>query len=199
MIPQRVQFRVESSPMSRAQVAVRVVLLLALATIGCSSLYWLLYLALPAIAALLISRDGAEAYLAKDGPRVVRVLRLAAAAYAYLWLLTDDVPSADGAGPVEFTVDVGGSPTASSAVRRLVTSLPALLLLAALSMIAGVLWVIGALAILGTGRVPTPIAEFVAMKIGYQFRLVAYHLSLVDAYPSLTDLRAAQPRRSDAF
>jgi hypothetical protein len=199
MIPQPVQFRVESSPMSRAQVAVRVVLLLALATIGCSSLYWLLYLALPAIAALLISRDGAEAYLAKDAPRVVRVLRLAAAAYAYLWLLTDDVPSADDASPVELTVDVGGSPSVSSAVRRLVTSLPALLLLAALSMIAAVLWVIGALAILATGRVPTAIAEFVAMKIAYQFRLIAYHLSLVDAYPSLTDLRAGQLPRSDAF
>ncbi len=185
--------------MSRAQVAVRVVLLLALATIGCSSLYWLLYLVLPAIAALLISRDGAEAYLAKDAPRVVRALRLAAASYAYLWLLTDDFPSADGAGRVELTVDVGGSPTVSSAVRRLVTSLPALLLLAALSMIAAVLWVIGALAILATGRVPTAIAVFVAMKIGYQFRLVAYHLSLVDAYPSLADLRAVPLPRSDAF
>jgi hypothetical protein len=199
MMAQPVQFRVESSPMSRAQVAVRVVLLVALATIGCSSLYWLIYLALPAIAALLISRDGAEGYLAKDAPRVVRVLRWAAAAYAYLWLLTDDVPSPDGAGPVELTVDVGGRPTASSAVGRLVTSLPALLLLAALSMIAAVLWVTGALAILVTGRVPTAIAEFVAMKIGYQFRLVAYHLSLVDAYPSLADSRAGQLPRSDAL
>jgi hypothetical protein len=66
-------------------------------------------------------------------------------------------------------------------------------------MIAAVLWVIGALAILATRRVPTAIAEFVAMKVGYQFRLVAYHLSLVDAYPSLADLRAGHLPRSDAF
>lgn len=199
MTRQPVQFRVESAPMSRTQVVVRVVLLLALATVGCSSLYWLLYLALPAIAALIISRDGAEGYLANHAPRIVRVLRWAAAAYAYLWLLTDDVPSANGDGPVELTVDAGGSPTVSSALRRLLTSLPALLLLAALSMIAAVLWVIGALAILATRRVPTAIAEFVAMKVGYQFRLVAYHLSLVDAYPSLADLRAGHLPRSDAF
>lgn len=199
MIRQSVQFRFESSPMSRAQVGVRVVLLLALASIGCSSLYWLLYLALPAIAGLLISRDGAEGYLAKDAPRVVRVLRLAAGVYAYLWLLTDNVPSADVDGPVELTVAVGGSPSVSSALRRLVTSLPALLLLAALSIVAALLWVIGALAILATGRVPTAIAEFVAMKVGYQFRLVAYHLSLVDAYPSLADLPAGHLPRSETF
>jgi hypothetical protein len=198
MIRQPVQLRVEPSPMSRAHVVVRIVLLLMVATVGCSSLYWLLYLALPAIAAVFISRDGADGYLTKDGPSAVRILRLAAAIYAYLWLLTDDVPSADDDGAVELTVDVGGHPTASSALQRLVTSLPALLLLALLSIVAAVLWVLGALAILATGRVPTAIAEFITMKLAYQFRLIAYHLSLVDAYPSLADVRTRHDPRPDA-
>jgi hypothetical protein len=198
MIRQPVQLRVEPSPMSRAQVVVRIVLLLMLAALGCSSLYWLLYLALPAIAAALISRDGSDGYLAKDGPRAVHILRLAAAIYAYLWLLTDDVPSADGDGAVELTVDVGGRPTTSSALQRLLTSLPALLLLALLSVVAVVLWVLGALTILATGRLPTSIAEFITMKLAYQFWLIAYHLSLVDAYPSLADVRARHEPRPDA-
>jgi hypothetical protein len=198
MIRQPVQLRVEPSPMSRAHVVVRIVLLLILASIGCSSLYWLLYLALPAIVAVFISRDGAEGYLAKDAPGVVRILRLIAAIYAYLWLLTDDVPSADDGGAVELTVDVGGRPTVSSALVRLLTSFPALLLLALLSVVAVVVWVLGALTILATGRVPTAIAEFITMKLTYQFRLVAYHLSLVDAYPSLTDVHARPDPRPNA-
>lgn len=64
-------------------------------------------------------------------------------------------------------------------------------------MIAAVLWVIGALAILVTGRVPTAIAKFVAMKVDYQFQLVAYHLSLVESYPSLADPRPGHRPRSD--
>jgi hypothetical protein len=198
MIRQPVQLRVEPSPMSRAHVVVRIVLLLMVATVGCSSLYWLLYLALPAMAAVFISRDGADGYFTKDAPGAVRVLRLAAAIYAYLWLLTDDVPSADGDGAVELTVDVGGHPTVSSALQRLLTSLPALLLLALLSIVAAVLWVLGALAILATGRVPTAIADFITMKLAYQCRLIAYHLSLVDAYPSLADVPARHDPRPHA-
>jgi hypothetical protein len=65
--------------------------------------------------------------------------------------------------------------------------------------VAAVLWVLGALAILATGRLPTPIAEFITMKLAYQFRLIAYHLSLVDAYPSLADVRARHDARPDAI
>jgi hypothetical protein len=180
-----VTFHVEPAPRKRVQVAIRLAILAALAILGCSSVYWLLYLALPVLAALLVSRDGSEGYVADDAPRVVRVLRWLAGAYAYLWLLTDAVPSEGGA--VDLSVDIGGRPTAGSALLRLITSLPALLLLAVLSMAAALLWVVGAIAILATERIPAAIADFLAMKVRYQFRLAAYHLSLVDVYPVLAD------------
>jgi hypothetical protein len=175
--------------MNRLQVVIRLAILAALATIGCSSVYWLLYLALPALAALLVSRDGTERYLADDAPGIVRVLRWCAGAYAYLWLLTDALPTTGAGvrGPVELSVEVGGKPTASSALLRLLTSLPALLLLAVLSLAAALLWIVAAVAVLATERIPAAIADFLAMKLRYQFRLVAYHLSLVDAYPALAD------------
>jgi hypothetical protein len=173
--------------MRRVQVVVRLALLAALAAIGCSSLYWVLYLALPVLAALLVSRDGARGYLEGDAPGIVRVLRWCAGTYAYLWLLTDRLPTLEGDGPVELTVDAGGTPTPGSALWRLVTSLPALLLLAVLSLAASVLWILGAVAILATGRTPAWIADFIAMKLRYQFRIATYHLSLVDAYPALAD------------
>jgi hypothetical protein len=188
MIGHPVRFHVEPSRMDRVQVAVRLVLLTALAAIGCSSVYWVLYLALPVAAALLVSRDGPERYLRDDAPGIVRFLRWLAGAYAYLWLLTDALPTSDARGPVELEVEAGGRPTAGSALWRLVLSLPALLLLAILSMVASVLWILGAVAIVAVARTPAWIADFIAMKLRYQLRLTAYHLSVVDAYPSIADV-----------
>jgi len=185
--PHPVQFHVEPSPLRRVHVVIRLALLAALAAIGCSSVYWLLYLAVPVVAALLISRDGPERYFAVDGPPIVRVLRWLAGAYAYLWLLTDALPASGGGGPVELHVEMGGKPVIGSALLRLATSLPALIVLTILSMAAALLWIVGAVAILITERAPLAITDFIAMKIRYQFRVVAYHLSLVDAYPVLVD------------
>lgn len=36
-------------------------------------------------------------------------------------------------------------------------------------------------------RLPAAIADFLALTLRFQFRLVAYHLSLVDQYPSLRE------------
>jgi hypothetical protein len=173
--------------LDRVHVAVRLALLLALAAIGCSSLYWLLYLSLPALVALLISSKGPERYLAEDGPRLVRALRWLAGAYAYLWLLTDAFPTGDGDAAVQLEVETGGAPTMGSALLRLVYSLPALLLLAILSFAATILWIIGAIAILVTRRLPRAFASFFAVTLQFQFRLAAYHLSLVERYPSLAE------------
>ncbi|MGZ3441892.1 MAG: DUF4389 domain-containing protein [Polyangia bacterium] len=173
---------------------IRLLLLAALGTLGCSSLYWLLYLAIPALAALMLSTKGFERYFAEDAPQLTRALRWLAAAYAYLWLLTDAAPTSQESGPVELQIETSGTPTTSSALLRLFTSIPSLLLLAILSFAAGVLWVIGAIVILIRARPSAGIADYMALTLRYQFRLVAYHLSLVDRYPSLE----SAPARHDA-
>jgi hypothetical protein len=182
-----VQLQVEPAKLHRIHVAVRLVLLCALAMVGCSSMYWLLYLAVPALVALMVSGDGAQHYLGREAPAFVRALRWLAGAYAYLWLLTDAVPTDDASGPVQLEMRVEGVPTAGSALSRLVTSLPALLLLALMSLVATPLWIVGAVCILAVERMPAAITDFITMKLRYQFRLVAYHLSLVDAYPVVSD------------
>ncbi len=184
--------------MQRVQVLIRLALLAALAAVGCSSAYWLLYLALPVVAALLVWRDGTGRYFVDDAPGIIRVLRWLAGAYAYLWLLTDALPTSEPGASVELTVEVGGRPTVGSALLRLITSLPALLLLTILSIAAAVLWVIGAVAMLVTERVPPAIGDFIAMKLRYQFRAIAYHLSLNDVYPTLADAPFPHAPRSDA-
>jgi hypothetical protein len=162
---------------------IRVALWLALGALGCSSVYWIAYLALPALAALVILQRGGEAYMAETAPRIVRVLRWMAAAYAYLWLLTDAVPDAQTDGPVVLEVKMGGSPSASSALLRLGLSLPALLLLVLTSFLAGALWIGAAVLVLLSEKVPAGVVDFLAATLRYQFRLVAYHLPLVERYP----------------
>jgi hypothetical protein len=200
MAPHPVQLHVEPAPqMARAQVMTRLVLLVALGTLGCSSVYWVFYLAMPALAAMRIAQRTAQGFLIEDGPRLARVLRWLASAYAYLWLLTDALPSSEP-GLVRFELNPGGAPIPSSAFLRLLTSLPALLILGVLSIVASLLWPIGAVMILVRRRLPAVLFEFFHMKLRGQFRLIAYHLSLVDRYPSFEEALAtgtADPSGND--
>ncbi len=173
-------------------VALRLVLLLALALIGCSSAYWFLYVALPGTAAWLIAQHGARQFLGRDSRRIVAILRFIAAAYAYLWLLTDTLPGTDGEEAIELEVDPQGAPTTGSALLRLLYSVPALLLLALLSVVGAVLWVIGAAGILAWRRLPDWIGDYMALTLRYQFRLLAYHLSIVDRYPTVHEESATR-------
>ena len=171
----------------RLHVITRLLLLLAIGALGCSAISWALYLAPPAVAALLIQKKGAG-YLSEDAPRVIRVLRWFASAYGYLWLLTDVLPTVEGS-PVDFQVTPTGAPTPSSALLRIVTSIPAILLVVVLSAAASVAWIVGAVTILVNQRMPGTIADFLTMTLRVQFRLIAYHLSIVDRYPSLEQPR----------
>jgi hypothetical protein len=133
MISHPVLFEVERAPrMDRLHVLVRLLLLVAIGALGLGSVYWVLYLVPPLVVALLVSGSGRVRYLAESAPVVVRVMRWFAGAYAYLWLLTDTVPAGGEEGPVAFEVEIGGWPTMGSALKRLVTSLPALVLLVVL-------------------------------------------------------------------
>ena len=169
--------------MGRVHVIIRLALLVALGTIAWSSVYWILYLALPAIAALLIADKGRDRYLGEYAPRITGVLRWLAGAYAYLSLLTDSFPTSENAGPVKLELAAEGTPTTGSALLRILYSLPALILLALLSFAGGLLWIVGAIFILATRRLPAALADFFELLIRFRFRLVAYHMSLVSRYP----------------
>jgi uncharacterized membrane protein len=88
---------------------------------------------------------------------------------------------------VDFDVELHGTPTAASALLRLVFSLPALLLAGLLSFASAFLWLVGLIFVLVNERLPVPIGDFLTLTLRYQSRLMAYHLSLVDRYPSLQE------------
>lgn len=183
---------------ARIHVLIRLVLLAAIGMLGTSSIYWLLYLATPAVVALVVNQRGDDRYLAESSPDIVRFIRWLAAAYAYLWLLTDASPTSEAGGPVDLQVTISGTPTAGSALLRLLYSLPALLILAVISLVAGFLWIVGAVVILVRRRLPRAIAQFLSLTLRYQFRLIAYHLSIVERYPSFEEVSATPAPQSGA-
>jgi Domain of unknown function (DUF4389) len=171
---------------ARLHVVTRLVLLVALGVLGTSAVTWAVYLAIPAVVTLVVSQKGGDQYVASASRPIVNVLRWFASAYGYLWMLTDALPTTQG-HPVDLHVTPGGHPTMGSALSRLITSLPALLVLAVLSAVAGLLWIVAAVVVLVRERMPAGIARFIAVVLRFQFRLVAYHLSIVDRYPSLQE------------
>ncbi|HVU49270.1 MAG TPA: DUF4389 domain-containing protein [Polyangia bacterium] len=175
----------------RIHVVLRLVLMLALGVIHFDRVYGVAYLAVPALVALAIGSRGAGRYVAEDGPRLARLLRWIAAAGAYLSLLTD-VPPTLAPGHVELVIEPRGAPTVGSALLRLVTSLPALVLVALLSLVASFCWLVGAACILVAERLPGALRTFLTLTLRTQLRLVAYHLSIVEDYPSLADEPVAQ-------
>jgi hypothetical protein len=170
----------------RIQVAVRIVLVVALAIISWPAIYWLLYLTLPAIVALILLQKGLDTFRDRDAPRLVLALRWLAAAEAYLCFLTNEIPTS-ARGAVDLQVNLTGAPTAGSALVRLLFSLPALLLVALLSAASSLVWVVAALFALAMERIPRVLGDLLLFVLRLKYRLAAYHLSLVDRYPSLAE------------
>jgi hypothetical protein len=179
----------------RVQLALRLVIAIALGWVGISA-GWLgcaLFLALPVIAAVVISTRGAQAYLDDTGPKVWRVVSWLLAFSAYMLLLTDRFPAGEPTG-VQIQIRPDGHPTTGSALIRLITSLPSGIVLALLGFVSSVLFVIGAVMILVDQQVPAWILGFQRGMLRWQARLAAYLASLVEEYPPFSfEADPAQP------
>ena len=190
-----VQLRIDSyTHPQRIHVLIRVALLCAIAAVGCSSVYWVLYLALPALVALRIIQTSSERYLTEDAPRIVRVLRWLASAYAYLWLLTDVLPTS--ARQPRRPGDRPRRP-ANPCLRVAANHLRAARAGAAAGACrwrSALLWLAGAVVILVRQTMPAAIADFITFTVRFQLRLAAYHLSLVDKVSVLREPASGRRR-----
>lgn len=194
-----VQLDVTSPPRyDRVQLAIRVVVSIALGCLGITAswLTWLLFVALPVVAAIGVSTRGARPYLDELGPRLWRVLSWLLAFSAYMLLLTDRFPTGEPTG-VAAEIQIDGQPTVSSALLRLLTSIPSGFVLGLLGIVSWVLVIAGAVMILIECRVPDGILAFQRGILRWQARLLAYHASLVEEYPPFSFEDAHQPRPGD--
>ena len=188
MTPHPVDIAIESpARFDPVQILVRLVLALALGLLGVTAgwLACMLYIALPALAAVFISSRGPDDYLREVAPPLSRVLAWMIRFHAYM-LMVIDRPEVAGSSTVRVEIHAGGRPGIGTAILRLLTSLPAALVLAVLLVPASLFAVIGVVTILVARTQPEPLLRFQRAVICYAGRLGAYHASLVDAYPSFT-------------
>jgi hypothetical protein len=170
---------------ARNEVALRIALVVALSVLGAPAVcgFGLLYLVLPIVAAVVISSRGNSGYLETEGARVVELLRWWTAFVGYLLFLGDRFPLQRSDYASVRISGAGSNATVGSALLRLLTSLPVVILLVPLWWLAGVLAVIAAILVLASETVPAPLVRYFAFVTALQARLLVYHASLTDRYP----------------
>jgi hypothetical protein len=168
----------------RPQVFLRILILFALGVLGTplGAILGIVYLLVPLVAAMQISARGGERYLTDFAPRYAAALHYLFDGLGYLMFLTDLIPSRHNHA-VRFSVHPSGAPTVSSALWRLLFSIPEALVLMLLGIVSGMLWVVSAVLILFTGRYPAAIYGFQRGLLRAFARMLAYHASFVDRYP----------------
>jgi Domain of unknown function (DUF4389) len=165
---------------SRSQVLLRLVVLFIL---WAGSVGGVLYLGIPILAAIMISRKGGERFMAEDAPRVAGMLHWIVAFVAYFGFLTDRFPTERPETTARFDVVPSGLPTVGTAVVRILTSIPSAIVLAVLVLLAMIIWLITAIAVLVAKNYPAALYGYQRAVVRWGARLVAYHASIVDRYP----------------
>jgi Domain of unknown function (DUF4389) len=181
----------------RAHVFLRVALLVVIGWIGHP--LGLLWLGAPVVAAILVSQKGGQRYLDESGSTVARVLGWILAVIAYLALLTDRLPDRREQ-PIRVHVERSGSPTVGSALLRILYAIPSLIVLALLTFVGAIVWVIAVVLVLVDERYPESIWRFMLGLVRWEAWVLAYLASLVDRYPPFSlnteSVSAAAPSAS---
>ena len=176
-----VSFDVERPPVfQRAHVFVRIAVLVVVGWVAHP--LGLLWLGVPAAAAILVAQKGGRRYLDEDGPRATRLLNWILDLVAYVALLTDRLPGGDG-HPVRLEVERSGSPTVGSALLRILYAIPSLVVLAILAFVGWIVWMIAAVLVLATESYPEGMWRFLRGIVRREACLFAYLASLVEPYP----------------
>jgi Domain of unknown function (DUF4389) len=183
---------------TRLQLVIRVIAFCALGVLGLSfgMVFVFAYLALPVYAATRLSagRDPA-AYVADDGPRVLRGLRWLAAVSAWAGLIVEHLPVHEAAESVTLEIEGAAHPTSGHAMWRVVTGIPSAFVLGLLCWFGVLVWLWAALSILATQRIGDHTFHYLEGLQRWSLRLLAYQASLVDEYPpfSFSDAHVVLP------
>lgn len=167
----------------RTQLLLRLVIFVALAILGVS-LGWLTavcYLILPILAAVW----AAPGYDEDTRGQLLRGVRYWNAVIAYLLFVTDRFPNDADSSEPRIDVAPGEAHTPGSALLRLITSIPAFLVLAILSWVGGIVWLIAAFGVLVSGRVFQFAWRYFRFVVALHARWLVYHASLADEYPAI--------------
>lgn len=146
----------------------------------------ILYFALPALAAVLISQHTAAGYFTKDAPTLVRVLGWIVGFHAYMGLVTDRFPFGAADEPVRLEGEPRGTPTLGSAVARILFTAPLAIVLWLLSIVSAIIWLLAAISVLFVEHYPASWWRFQVGVLRFGARTLVYHASLADRWPPIT-------------
>jgi hypothetical protein len=167
----------------KAQVVLRIILVLLIAHIASWVLSGGAYIILPVVAAILISQHGGAKYLADAQPGPVKWLRYMMMFYSYVALATDKLVTQDPEQVVQLNITPTGTPTAGNALARIVWGIPHAIALVVIGTAFVFIWLIAAGSILVNGTQPGWTEDFIRGYLRWNARLLAYMASLVDEYP----------------
>lgn len=169
----------------KPHVAIRILIVIVLALLA-GAIGWFLgavYLIFPVVAAIMISQKGTEQFLAESEANLTRWLRYVVAVYAYMGFLTDRLPNEDPTQTFRLSVQPGGSPTAGSALLRIIYGIPSAFVLGIIGLAFVVVLPVAAISILINETYPDWAYNFTRGYLRWETRLLAYMSSLVEEYP----------------
>ena len=142
-----------------------------------------LYLLAPIVSAILIAQRGGAEFHSRHGETYRRALRFYVGLTAYLRCATDDFPSWNEERAVRLDVNYMGTPTVGSALLRLITVIPHLIILALMGAVSFVLILVAYVTVLVDESVPDWVVRFQSGVSAWEARALGYYVSLVDEYP----------------
>lgn len=143
-----------------------------------------LYLILPGLSAIMISRQDSRGFEGKDAAWIESVLDWFVSFYAYMLFVTDRFPVDAATRKVRLRIERFGEPSIGEALLRLITSLPHALLLAVLAVASIIVSAIIFVCILFTERAPESLRGFQRDFLASLARFFVFHSALVDTYPA---------------
>ncbi len=168
----------------KAQVVLRIIVIVVLAMLQIGGIvFGGAYLALPLVAAFLISQKSAETYLAEAEGGPVKWLRYLVGFYSYMALATDKLPTERPEEVFDLNVQPGGSPTVGDALLRIILAIPHGLALFVVGIVFAVVWIISAVSVLINETYPDWAFNFIRGYLRWNARVFAYMASLVEEYP----------------
>lgn len=184
----------------RPQLLVRLIIGAGLGLVHQSlfGVFAVLYLLLPGLAAIMISKHGGRGIDAQHATWLVKVIDWLLAFYAYMLFVTDDFPLDAGSRKLRLQLESSGEPTSSEALWRLIASLPHALVLFVLGIVSAGFAMIMAVSVLLTRRTPRALHGFQHAMLGRLARFFAYHSSLVAAYPRFDASAVDVGRKADS-
>jgi hypothetical protein len=169
----------------RVQLLLRLLLCAAIGIFHQSmgGLFWSLYIVLPVVAGVLVSRKGGAGFMAQDASWLVACLEWVVGLYAYMMFVSDRFPLDVRSRPVRMHVQPSAPSDVATALLRIITSIPHALVLVVLGVLSSLVGLIATVSILFTENYPETLQRFQRDVLTWIARLLAYHASLVDAYP----------------